>query len=452
MAEGTILIVEDEQNMRRVIRALLKREGYQVREAPDGARALEDGDFESLDVVVTDLKMPHMNGLELLHELRSRDPRLPVVLLTAFGTIGSAVEALKQGALDYLTKPFDPTELLQIVAKGVDLRRRQSLQLTVEPDEDPEALLEGSSPAIAEVRRLLECAAPTAVTVLLTGESGTGKELVARALQRRSAQQAGPFLKINCAAIPEPLFESELFGYERGAFTGAGERKPGRFELAQDGTLFLDEIGEIPPSVQPKLLRALQDGTFFRVGGVEIVEVQVRLIAATNRDLRAEIEAGRFREDLYYRLNVLPIHLPSLRERVEDIPALADFFLRRIRRKHGKDVRGFEPNAIDSLICHPWPGNLRQLENAVERAVLLSPTERIGLADLPTEISSGGQPPGSNAGTPLRDRIREATRTLERDAIVQALAQTTGNVTRAARTLGMSRRGLQLKMKELGIR
>jgi DNA-binding NtrC family response regulator len=447
-----VLVVEDEQNMRRVLRGLLQREGYRVIEAPDGVRALEQDDFCEIDVVLTDLKMPHMNGLELLHELRRRDPRLPVILLTAFGTVGSAVEALKQGALDYLTKPFDPDELLRSVAKGVFLRKRQGAQASTELQENAESLLEGSGSALREVRRLIECAAPTSATILLTGESGTGKELVARAIQRRSDRGSKPFIKINCAAIPEALFESELFGYERGAFTGARARKPGRFELAQGGTLFLDEIGEIPLPIQPKLLRALQDQTFFRVGGVETVQVDVRLIAATNRNLETEVQSGAFREDLYYRLNVLPIRLPSVRERAEDIPALAEFFLRRASRRHGKALESFEPSALHALMRQPWPGNLRQLENAVERAVLMSRTATIEPLDLPEDLRPTGEPEEEARSSPLKERIREATRAIEREAIVEALSETSGNVTRAARALGMSRRGLQLKMEDLGIR
>jgi DNA-binding NtrC family response regulator len=444
-----ILIVEDERNMRRVLRGLLEREGYAVREAPDGGAALRER-LEELDLVLTDLKMPHMNGLELLAELRHRDPRLPVVLLTAFGTVGSAVEALKQGALDYLTKPFDPEELLRAVAKGARLRERQRVQASPDLEDDPETLLAGSTAAVVEVRRRIERAAPTTATVLLTGESGTGKEIVARALWRRSPRHDGPFVKTNCAAIPEPLFESELFGHERGAFTGARERKPGRFELADKGTLFLDEVGEMPLAVQPKLLRALQEQSFFRVGGVETVQVDVRVLAATNRPLDADVRSGRFREDLYYRLNVVPIHLPPLRERPEDIPRLAEFFMRRAARRHQKSVEGFDPAALAALRSHPWPGNLRELENAVEQAVLFADGPSVCARDLPVggspaEPSALERPPG------LRERIREATRLLERKAIEQALQATHGNVTRAARALGLSRRGLQLKMKELGI-
>jgi DNA-binding NtrC family response regulator len=404
-----------------------------------------------VDVVLTDLKMPQMNGLELLAAIREREPSLPVILLTAFGTVGSAVEALKQGALDYLTKPFDPDQLLATIQKGVRLRQHQAMQAPAELDEDPELLLEGESAALVEVRRRIERAAPTDATVLLTGESGTGKELMARALQRRSPRRDGPFLKINCAAIPETLFESELFGYERGAFTGAREAKPGRFELAEGGTLFLDEIGEIPPAVQPKLLRALQDRSFFRVGAVKTIEVDVRVVAATNRDLEADIAAGRFREDLYYRLNVVPIHVPALRERVADLPALADFFLRRSARRHGKTVEGFAPDALAALVQFQWPGNLRQLENAVERAILFTEGSLIRREDLPSEVRPCDAAARDPSALPLRERVREATRSIEREAIIEALRRTEGNVTRAARTLGLSRRGLQLKMKELEI-
>ena len=448
---GTVLIVEDERNMRRVLRALLEREGYQVLEAPDGARALEDIAFDSVDVVLTDLKMPQVNGLELLDAICSRDPTLPVILLTAFGTVGSAVEALKRGALDYLTKPFDPEQLVSTIEKGVRLRQRQSMQAPAELEQDPELLLEGESPALIEVRRRITRAAPTDATVLLTGESGSGKELMARALQRRSHRSGGPFLKINCAAIPEALFESELFGYERGAFTGASHSKPGRFELAEGGTLFLDEIGEIPPAVQPKLLRALQDRAFFRVGGVKTIEVDVRLIAATNRDLEADLASGRFREDLFYRLNVVPIHVPALRERTADIPALAHFFLRRSAHRHGKSIEGFEPAAISALVQFPWPGNLRQLENCIERATLFADGPTLRPQDLPTEIRPAQTSDSERKSVPLRERVRDATRSIEREAILEALRRTEGNVTQAARALGLSRRGLQLKMKELEI-
>jgi DNA-binding NtrC family response regulator len=452
--EESILIVDDEPNMQRVLRGLLRREGYRTLEACDGAVALDILAQEPIEAVLTDLKMPRMNGLELLAEIQQRQLGVPVILLTAHGTIGGAVEALKRGAFDYLTKPFDPHEIQQVVAKAVRTHALQKSEATVAIAENPEQLLLGESDALRRVKRLIERVAPTPATVLITGESGTGKELVARSLHLRSPRAAGPFVKINCAAIPEGLLESELFGHEKGAFTGAARRKLGRFELADGGTLFLDEIGEMPLASQPKLLRAIQDGRFYHVGGTHTIDVDVRLVAATNRDLDQEVRTGRFREDLYYRLNVVPIRLPALRERRADIPALAHLFIERFARRHNLAIEGLDSAAEQVLCAYGWPGNIRELENAIERAVLLSDGSRIGLTDLPPEMSGGtsaGAPslPGSSA--PLRDRVRDATRLIEREAIEEALRDTNGNVTQAARRLGLSRRGLQLKMKELEI-
>jgi DNA-binding NtrC family response regulator len=448
----TVLIVEDEANMRRVLCALLERDGFGTIEASDGDAALERLAHEPVDAILTDLRMPKRNGLELLEAVRRAHPEIPVVVLTAHGTVGSAVEALKQGAFDYLTKPFDPDEIRQVMEKAVSTRRLASREVRLLADEDAEPLLCGPSQALAEVRHVIERVAPTPATVLITGESGTGKEIVARGLHRASLRNSGPFLKINCAAIPEGLLESELFGYERGAFTGAVGRKPGRFELADGGTLFLDEIGEMPLSAQPKLLRAIQEGRFYRVGGTETVHVDVRLVAATNRDLREEVRTGRFREDLFYRLHVVPIHLLPLRERPEDIPPLALLFLERFAARLKRPVTGIDPLAMDLLRAHSWPGNIRELENAIERATLLCDGSTLTERDLPPEVRPVAQRPTSNLEpTPLRQRIRAATERIERDAILEALRMTEGNVTRAARKLGLSRRGLQLKMKELEI-
>jgi two-component system response regulator AtoC len=452
--QGTVLIVEDEANMRRVLRALLRRADYQTLEAADGQRALEILDAESVDAVLSDLKMPHMNGLELLQVVQQRHQSVPFILLTAYGTIGSAVEALKQGAFDYLTKPFDPDEIQQVVAKAVKTHVLQESETSLEPDEEPDKLLLGAGPELAEIMRLIELVAPTTATVLIGGESGTGKELVAKSLHLQSPRRENPFIKINCAAIPESLLESELFGHEKGAFTGASRQKPGRFELADGGTLFLDEIGEMPLSAQPKLLRAIQEARFYRVGGTHTIEVDVRLVAASNRDLEEEVRSGRFREDLYYRLKVLPIRLPPLRERTEDIPRLARFFLKRFARRLQREAESIEAEALDALCSYSWPGNIRELENALERAVLLSRGPEIRLADLPDELLStlqaGGRRP-NEASAPLKDRIRSATRRIEREAILEALQLTQGNVTQAASRLGLSRRGLQLKIKELEI-
>ncbi len=448
---ATILIVDDEANMRRVLAALLKRHGYSVLDAADGEAALASLDRERIDAVLTDLKMPRMNGLELLEAARRGHPRVPVILLTAHGTIGSAVEALKSGAFDYLTKPFDPDEIEQVVAKAVRTRTLQESDASFEPD-DPDALLIGDSPLLHEVKRVTQLAAGTPATVLITGESGTGKELIARRLHRLSGRRHYPFIKINCAAIPESLLESELFGHEKGAFTGAVSRKPGRFELADGGTFFLDEIGEMPLSAQPKLLRAIQERRFYRVGGTTTISVDVRLVAATNRDLQNEVREGRFREDLYYRLNVVGVRLPALRERREDIPALIDCFAERAARRHGRPPRPFTQAALDALVSHDWPGNIRELENAIERAILLTEGDEIDVGDLTEELQaragSGGEPVASG---PLKARIRSATRRIEKDAIAEALQLTRGNVTQAAKRLGLSRRGLQLKMKELGV-
>jgi DNA-binding NtrC family response regulator len=446
-----VLVVDDEPNMRRVLCALLERDGYCALEAAHGGAALELLQQRRVDAVLSDLRMPQVNGLELLAEVVRRWPDVPVVLLTAHGTVGSAVEALKRGAFDFLTKPFEPDAVRQVIGKAVQTRQLSARDTSVGESEDPERLLGGDQPALAEIRRVIERVAPTPATVLITGESGTGKEVVARSLHLRSERRAQPFVKINCAAIPEGLVESELFGYERGAFTGAGARKPGRFELADGGTLFLDEIGELPLASQPKLLRALQEGRFYRVGGTQTVEVDVRLVAATNRDLRAEVRAGRFREDLFYRLHVVPIALPPLRERCADIPALAQLFLERANRRLGRRAARLSSAAVQALQAHPWPGNLRELENAIERALLLSDGEVVELRDLPFSQLHVEEVQAAPAREPLRERVRQAARQIERDAILEALRQTGGNVTRAAEQLGLSRRGLQLKMKELDL-
>ena len=449
--DGVILIVDDEANMRRVLGALLRREGFHTLEAGDGEAALEILKQEAVDAVLTDLKMPHMNGLELLDESRKRAPGVPVILLTAHGTVGSAVEALKHGAFDFLTKPFEPDDVCQVVAKAVKTRKLEESEARIEPDEDPDRLLLGNSAALLEVKHLIERVAPTSATVLISGESGTGKELVARSVHRHSPRSEQPFVKINCAAIPEGLIESELFGHEKGAFTGASSRKPGRFELADGGTLFLDEIGELPAPAQPKLLRAIQEGRFFRVGGTQTVSVDVRLIAASNRDLQTEVREGRFREDLFYRLHVVPIALPPLRDRREDIAALSDLFLQRFARRLERSVRAITPEARAALAAHEWPGNIRELENVIERATLLCEAAEIGVDDLPPELRRDPAEGGYAEPSPLRERVRSATRRIERDAILEALESTRGNVTRAARRLGLSRRGLQLKMRELKI-
>ncbi len=473
---ATILVVDDETNLRKVLSATLKREGYEVVQAADGAEALEVFDRGGIDVVVSDLVMPKVGGFEVLRHVLEKSPDVPVILITAHGTVDSAVSAIKTGAFDYVTKPFEQSELRQVIAKAVrtrDLGRGAAIGAAPEADRR----IIGESTAIHEIYRIVEKVADTPSTVLVTGESGTGKELVAQALHQGSSRRNKPLIKINCAAIPKDLMESELFGYERGAFTGAVTSKPGRFELADGGTLFLDEIGEIPIEMQVKLLRALQESEFERVGGVKTLKVDVRLIAATNRDLGKEIGAGRFREDLFYRLNVVPISLPPLRERRADIPLLVEFFLEKYNRKLNKRIERVEPAALELLQAWNFPGNIRELENLMERAVLFADGATIRVEDLPESLrrvpaaaaaapapAAIGQPPAIPLQTPgpaalppmadasMKDIVRGAAAALERDLIVRALDETGGNVTQAARKLKISRKSLQNKMKEFGLR
>ena len=463
-----ILVVDDEANLRRVLTAQLSRDGYEVHTAPDGEAGLALLREHHIDLVITDLRMPKMDGLELLRQALRGDPQLPVVILTAHGTVDNAVEALKTGAFDYITKPFDQAEVRTIVKKALRTRDLAETEATrEEPREGAGARfgIIGESEAILCIYTILERVANTPTTVLITGESGTGKELVARALHENSSRKERPFIKVNCAAIPKDLMESELFGYERGAFTGAVTSKPGRFELASGGTLFLDEIAEIPVEMQVKLLRVLQESEFERVGGIKTIRVDVRLVAATNRDLKREIAAGTFREDLYYRLNVVPIALPALRERISDIPLLGAHFVDKFNARLKKHVSGIEPDAMDRLISYGWPGNIRELENVLERAILFCDTECVRVIDLPAEVReevvesprqaipvATGEAKDGISADGLKEQVKAAMSRLERELIVRALDQTGGNVTHAARLLKISRKGLQLKMKELGLR
>lgn len=447
-----ILIVDDEPSLRKVLCAHLGRAGYEVQTAEDGHAAVARLDEEPFDLVVSDLRMPRMDGMELLGWCRSRYPGLPVVLITAHGTVDSAVEAIKLGAYDYITKPFDQEELRTIIhrALATEERARQSLQV----DENGRFDIIGRTPAMRGVFDLVEKVANSPTTVLVTGESGTGKELVARAVHQQSPRAAQPFIQVNCGAIPENLFESELFGHERGAFTGAVTSRPGRFELAHGGTLFLDEIGELPRDMQVKLLRVLQEQRFERVGGVRSIQVDVRLVAATNRELAAEVKAGRFREDLYYRLNVVPVQLPPLRERPDDIPLLVDHFLARFNARLGRDVHGVTPEATAAMMAHPWPGNIRELENLIERAVLLAEQPLIGLGAMPglEGTVSSSDTPEDIEDMGLKAYVRAYTAKLERARIRRVLSAEGGNVTRAAKRLEISRKSLQMKMKEYGLR
>ena len=446
-----ILIVDDEPSIRKVLSAHLRRFGHEVDTADDGGSAITRLQAEPFALVVTDLKMPQVDGMALLRWVLQHQPTLPVILITAHGTVENAVEALKEGAFDYITKPFDADELHGVITKALATRARRSSRAGRDAGR---TVIVGDTPAIREVFRLIEKVASSPTTVLVTGESGTGKELVARSIHEGSDRAEGPFIQVNCGAIPENLFEAELFGYEKGAFTGAVTSKPGRFELADGGTLFLDEVGELPRDMQVKLLRALQERQIDRVGGVQAVDVDVRIVAATNADLEADVQRGSFRQDLYYRLSVFPIRLPALRERVEDVPLLVEHFLERFNVRLSKEVQRVTPDALGALMASAWPGNIRELENLMERAVLLAEGDAIGIDDLPGLRGSGALPIQSDEldDLGLKEYVRVHTARLERARIRRVLEAEDGNVTRAARRLGISRKSLQTKMKEYGLR
>ena len=466
-AASRILVADDEPNLRRVLAAILTRDGYEVVAVSDGAEALERLD-DTIDVVITDLKMPKASGMEVLEHVSAAQMRAPVIMITAFGTVDSAVTAVKAGAFDYIEKPFEQEQIRQIVDKAARQSQKNAETPRVRLSKDDEAAgrfgLVGDSPEMRSIYDVIQTVADTPSTALISGESGTGKELVAKALHSHSSRRDHPFIKINCAAIPKDLMEPELFGHEKGAFTGAVSSKPGRFELADGGTLFLDEIGEIPVEMQVKLLRAIQESEFERVGGIKTLRVDVRLITATNRDLEREVGAGNFREDLYYRLNVVPLRIPPLRERLSDLPLLASHILAKFNARLGRRVVEIAPDAMRALCEHAWPGNIRELENVLERTMLFSTTEIIELADLPTEIRGeseeplaaaaepAGEPRGVSGAHSLKEIVRAETSRVERELIVKALDETGGNVTQAARRLKISRKSLQMKMKEFGLR
>src|SRR5512139_1592836 len=431
--KGTILVAEDDRNLRRVLRAMLARDGYEVAEAPDGDAAASFLAAKRADALISDIRMPGMDGLALFRHCRDRHPELPVILVTAYGRIEDAVEAMRGGAFDYISKPFDEAELLRVVANAVATSAVADREGASAPAEEWFGMV-GRSPAWLEVRRVIEKAATSPFSVLITGETGTGKELVARAIHRISARRDGPFIKINGAAIPPTLWEAEVFGYEKGAFTGAVTSKPGRFELADGGTFFLDEVGEVPYAMQGKLLRVLQDREFERVGGVKTLTADVRLICASNRDLKKATDKSRFREDLYYRINGIPIHLPPLRSRREDILALAESFLARIGAEMGGGKRRMAPETVEILDKYHWPGNVRELENAIGRAVTLSEGEEITPPDLCIALADAEEEPS----TPDEVRFHESVREHKRAIIRRAIRQAGGNKTRAAELLGLS--------------
>jgi DNA-binding NtrC family response regulator len=444
----SILVVDDEKNIREGLGEYLRLEGFEIVLAADGSAGSKIVDRGDVDLVITDLRMPGLSGTELLRHIVSRYPSVPVILLTGHGTVEDAVDAMRNGAYDFITKPVNLDHLSLLVKRALERRElaRQNHELLIEVEKQKRvSTILGRSQEMHKVLDLVRRVAPTKASILITGESGVGKELVADAIHNLSPRSDRPFIKVHCAALAESLLESELFGHEKGSFTGAQARKKGRFELAHEGTLFLDEIGEINQNVQIKILRVLQEKRFERVGGEDTLEVDVRLVAATNRDLKEEIGKGTFREDLYYRLNVVNIHVPPLRERKDDIPVLAGAFLAEFTRDNGKSITGIEPKARAALYAYHWPGNVRELRNCIESAVVMAAGDVVTLDDLPPSVSTGADesliriPPGSSLAV------------AEKILIQETLAAQNGNKTRTAEILGIGRKTLYQKIQDYGL-
>ncbi len=450
---STVLVVDDEKNYQIVLEDLLEDEGYDVCTASSGAEALDIIAGRQVDTVISDIKMPGMTGVELLERISGMDPDLPVILMTAYAEVDQAVEAMKMGALDHIQKPYENKDVKRAVQRGVE--KRALVQNLRRLENELGAMwgdIIGKSKAIEKVLSLMKRVAPANTTVLITGESGTGKELIARGLHKASKRSKAQFVSINCAAIPDSLLESELFGHERGAFTGASTTKQGKFEVASSGTLFLDEIGEMDISLQVKLLRAVQEQEIQRVGGNSDISVDVRIIAATNKNLEEEVKKGNFREDLYFRLNVVNIDVPPLRRRKEDIPLLVAHFAQKFAHKLDKGLKMVEPEVMEALQRYSWPGNVRELENIMERATVLSRGHSIELGDLPSNIRDA-----SDNGLGFENilysgkGLSETLETIEEKLIKQALNDTSNVQNQAAKILGISRSNLQYKMKKYGL-
>jgi DNA-binding NtrC family response regulator len=443
-----ILVVDDERPTLDALSIILRREGHAVLTAISGKEALDHLEEQDVDLILSDVKMPAMDGLSLLRQVKSEHPGVVVLMMSGHQDVTAAVEAMKEGAFDYLVKPFGKDDVIRTVQKAMAHQALLVENLTLKrqvSDQFARAQVIGSSPFWRKICDMVEQVAPAKATVLITGESGTGKELIASLIHRLSSRAERPFITLNAAALPATLLEAELFGYEKGAFTGAQQRKPGRFELADGGTLFLDEIGDMPAEVQAKLLRVLQDGTFERLGGTRTMQVDVRVVAATNKDLAQEVESQRFRLDLYYRLNVITLHLPPLRERREDIPLLVSHFLRKYAAQNQKEVTAIQQQALQRLEVYDWPGNVRELENVIERAVVLGQGPTIGIAELPDHLQEKelAVPSNDHFILPLNATLAD----IERAAIVQALKQSGGNRQAAARALDIGVATLYRKLK-----
>ncbi len=449
----TILIVDDEKNYTLILSAVLEEEGFETYTANSGYEALEILETTDIDLILTDMKMPEMDGIELLKNVKQKNPDLPVIMMTAYGTVEKAVEAIQKGAYNYILKPFDNESLVVYVNKAIELykmvKENRRLINNMESMYSFGNII-GKSKAMQVVFETIKKIAPASATVLIEGENGTGKELVAKSIHFNSPRRNNPFIAVNCSALSENLLESELFGHERGAFTGASTMKKGRFELADKGTLFLDEIGELSQSLQVKLLRVLQERTFERVGGTKPISVDIRIIAATNKKLKREVEKGRFREDLFYRLNVLHIVLPPLRERTEDIRLLVSHFMEKYadERKTGEKIKGIDQEVERLFYEYNWPGNVRELENVIERAMILCPGDTIRVADLPKSFQSNAYSTIQLDGIPVNAKLSDTLMEIEKTMIKRAL-EMTGNVqAHAAKILGIGKSGLNQKIKK----
>ncbi len=449
----SVLIIEDKESMLEMLRNLFQSEGFSVYMTRDGVKGIDLLKTEKIDVIITDLKLPRMDGMELLKEAKLIEPDMPVIVMTAYGSIETAVSAMKMGAYDFITKPFNTDHLVMLTRRAIEQKRIKTENLLLKEEHERIKglpVIIGKSPAINEIIKKIQKVARTKTTVLLMGESGTGKELFARTIHQLSDRSSYPFVAVNCAAIPRELLESELFGYEKGAFTGAEHRKPGRFELASGGTIFLDEIGELELSLQAKLLRAIESGVIERVGGVKPVGVDVRIIAATNKNLSEEVSLGRFREDLYYRLNVFPLVIPPLRERREDIPLLVDYFIKKFVKELNVSEKFLSDDAMELLMSYSWKGNVRELENTIERAMILCEGQLIKKEDISvfvSKLSTSFFDLIPMDGT-LEEATRSAVRLAETERIKRALIETKGNKLKAADILGVSYKTLLTKIKE----
>lgn len=447
-----ILIVDDEKSICQSLEGILTDEGYEVQTATSAEEALRMMEEEAPHLVLLDIWLPGMDGIEALKVIKTEYPQTRVVMMSGHGTIETAVKATKLGAFDFIEKPLSLEKIILVINHAVDMMRLEEENVLLRQKLTQSYELTGRSAAITELKETISIVAPTNAWILIMGENGTGKELVARSIHRRSRRNQKPFVEVNCAAIPEELIESELFGHEKGAFTGATSKKRGKFDLANEGTIFLDEVADMSQKAQAKILRILQEKTFERVGGNRLISTDVRVLAATNKDLEREMEEGRFRQDLYYRLNVIPLHVPPLRERREDIPLLVARFIRDFSLKEGEAEKTMNDEALEVLMRHEWPGNVRELKNIVERLVIMTPARVIGAADIPPlQKTDNGHRPEPPAELPESDSLREARQDFEKQFIVKKLKEFEGNISKTAEAIGLERSNLHRKIKSFGL-